>query len=243
MPKFMLRLLGPAELRNASGVRVDEVMAQPKRLLLLAHLAACSREGCARRDSLAALFWPDADQAHARHDLRQALYFLRRHLHPEVILTPSDEEVGVNGRLLGCDVVELEDALARERLHEVQALYRGDLLEAFHVPDVSADLEQRLDARRARLRERVAEAAWQLADQAAEREDPSEVLHWGRRALELSRGVESAYRQLMELLDRVGDPAAAILLHRELVERLAEDFGIGPSAATTVLLERIRRPE
>jgi len=41
------------------------VLAQPKRVALLAYLAAATPRRLHRRDSLLALFWPELDQEHA----------------------------------------------------------------------------------------------------------------------------------------------------------------------------------
>jgi DNA-binding SARP family transcriptional activator len=69
-------------------------MAQPKRLALLAYLAAASPYGFHRRDTLLALFWPETDQGHARTALRKALHFFRHELAPAAILSRGDEEIG-----------------------------------------------------------------------------------------------------------------------------------------------------
>ena len=71
-----LRLLGALEavLAEQSGT---SLLAQPKRAALVVYLALSSRTGVVRRDRLLALFWPDADEAHARRALNQALHYLR----------------------------------------------------------------------------------------------------------------------------------------------------------------------
>lgn len=73
-----LRLLGPIELERDDGTVVSSVLAQPKRLALLAYLAAARPGTLLRRDTLLALFWPDADDDRARNSLRQSVHFLRR---------------------------------------------------------------------------------------------------------------------------------------------------------------------
>src|SRR5438105_7448191 len=73
-----LRMLGTLDLKGADGRAVRSILAQPKRLALLAYLAV--HPAGARRDSVVALFWPELDTAHARGALRQSLRFLRREL-------------------------------------------------------------------------------------------------------------------------------------------------------------------
>src|SRR5947199_5634770 len=69
-----LRMLGTLDLKGADGRAVHSILAQPKRLALLAYLAV--QAAGARRDSVVALFWPELDTAHARGALRQSLRFL-----------------------------------------------------------------------------------------------------------------------------------------------------------------------
>src|SRR3989449_4713409 len=72
-----LRMLGRLSLTGADGREVRGLLGQPRRLALLAYLAAASPQGFHRRDTLLALFWPELDQEHARAALRQALHVVR----------------------------------------------------------------------------------------------------------------------------------------------------------------------
>ena len=74
-----LTLLGPHALRGSDGRELTSLPAQPKRFALLAYLAL-GAGGYHRRDTLAALFWPDLDQFAARRALRNTLYHLREAL-------------------------------------------------------------------------------------------------------------------------------------------------------------------
>src|ERR671927_225158 len=89
------RVLGAVSLRGAGGRELRSVLAQPKRVALLAYLAAAHRR-FHRRDSLVALFWPELDQEHARAALRQALYSLRRPLGDGALESRGDDEIGLS---------------------------------------------------------------------------------------------------------------------------------------------------
>src|SRR5713101_6123519 len=106
------RLLGTLSLTTADGREVGSLLSQPRRLALLAYLAAATPRGPHRRDTLLALFWPDLDQEHARAALRQALHVVRDALGAEVIVTRGDEEVGVDLERISCDVVAFDRAIA-----------------------------------------------------------------------------------------------------------------------------------
>ena len=92
-----LRLLGTLSARAHTGREVSAVLAQPKRVALLAYLAAATPRGFHRRDTLLGLLWPAADEEHARSSLRKAVHFLRQHLGPDVIASRGGE-VGTVGR-------------------------------------------------------------------------------------------------------------------------------------------------
>src|SRR5438034_6212007 len=81
-----LSMLGRLSLTGADGREVRGLLGQPRRLALLAYLAAASPQGFHRRDTLLALFWPELDQEHARAALRQALHVVRDELGAGVLL-------------------------------------------------------------------------------------------------------------------------------------------------------------
>src|SRR5256712_13998225 len=86
-----LRLLGRLTLTSADGRDVRALLGQPRRLALLAYLAAATPPGFHRRDSLLALFWPELDQEHARAALRQALHVVRDTLGTDAVASRGDE--------------------------------------------------------------------------------------------------------------------------------------------------------
>src|SRR5207245_3279298 len=65
--------LGPVGLADAAGRELHALLAQPRRLALLAYLAVAAPPGLHRRDPILTLFWPALDQQHARAALRPAL--------------------------------------------------------------------------------------------------------------------------------------------------------------------------
>src|SRR5438876_1055057 len=106
------RLLGTLHLTDAEGREVTSLLTRPRRLALLAYLAAATPKGFHRRDTLLGLFWPELDQEHARAALRQALHVVRGALGAEAVLTRGDEEVGLDFDQLWCDVAAFDLAVA-----------------------------------------------------------------------------------------------------------------------------------
>src|SRR5437016_2202459 len=117
-----LRILGGLNLLGAGGHELKSVLAQPKRVALLAYLAAATPRRLHRRDSLVALFWPELDQEHARAALRQALHGLRHALGDGVLVTRADEDIGIDAERIRCDVVEFARAAEGGRLADAREL-------------------------------------------------------------------------------------------------------------------------
>jgi len=132
MAGFRLTTLKRTELTGDDGGVVLSVLSQPKRFALLVYLAVEGSDGLIRRDTVAALFWPDQGQAGARTNLRKSLCFLRRSLGQDVVVTRGDEEVGVDPPLLYCDVVALLDGDAADG-NGTAASVEGAFLEGFRL--------------------------------------------------------------------------------------------------------------
>jgi DNA-binding SARP family transcriptional activator/TolB-like protein len=236
-PVIRLRLLGGVDLVHLETGELRSILAQPKRFALLAYLAVATPRGFHRRDTLLALFWPEADSERARNALKTSLHFLRKALGDGVIVTRGTEEVGLAADRFWCDAVEFQEALDDGRLEDALALYRGDPLPGFNLSG-APEWERWLDGEREGLRGRAVTAAWSLADKAR---DGSDAAKWARRAAALRPDDEEPLRRLVELLDRIGDRSAAIRAYEDFSRRLAREYGEEPSHRTQLLLEEIRR--
>jgi DNA-binding SARP family transcriptional activator len=234
-----LRLLGALTLTGDGGGEVREVVAQPKRLALLAYLAAARPYGFHRRDTLLGMFWPEADETHARRALNRAVYFLRGALGDAAIVSRGPEEVGIAADRVWCDVRAFEEAVADERLEAALQLYRGDLLVGFYLDD-APDLERWLAAERDTLRARAAAAARTLAARHENGGSYTPAIGWARRAADYAPDDERALRRLIVLLEKAGDRAGALRAYQAFATRLAAELGATPSAETRALVERMR---
>src|SRR3954467_5144681 len=105
------RVLGGVRLARAEGDELRAVLAQPKRLALLAYLALERPGTFHRRDTLLSLFWGDFTAERARAALRRALHFLRRELGEGVLAGRGDEEVALDAERFTCDVTRFERLL------------------------------------------------------------------------------------------------------------------------------------
>jgi len=233
------RLLGPLHLTDAQGREVQSLLTRPRRLALLAYLAAATPRRLHRRDSLLPLFWPELDQEHARAALRQALHVVRDALGTEVIVTRGDEEVGLDLELVSCDVVAFDRAVAAGQSREALELYRGNLLEGFFIPE-AGDFERWLEAERARLIQAAARSARELLEQSKAEGDVTAAVEWARRAAQLAPHDEELQRRLITLLDHLGDRAGAVESYVEFAKRLAADLETEPAAETKAVITAVR---
>ena len=239
LSKVELRLLGTVSARVEPGREAAAVLAQPKRVALLGYLAAASPRGFHRRDALLGLFWPEADQEHARTSLRKSVHFLRQHLGPDAIVSRGDEEIGLDLDRCWCDVVTFEESLEAGRWESAAELYQGDLLSGLHLSDVP-EFERWLEETRTRLRGHAVQAAWQLAERECAQGRLSGAVRWARRAFELSPYNEEGIRRLLGLLIKAGDRAGAVLAYEQFAQRLSADLELQPSADIVALIESVR---
>ena len=237
-----LDMLGALSLRGTDGHELRTILAQPKRLALLAYLAMESARGFQRRDQLFGLLWPDLDQAQARQALRQSLYFLRQTLGATVLINRGAEEIGVSADALSCDALTFADLLRGGHLAEALALYRGDLLAGFYVADASPAFDQWLESTRVGVREQAVAAAWKLAEVQERDHHGTEAAHWARFAARLAPDDERVLRRLLLLLDRTGDRAGAARAYAEFAERLKAEYEVEPSAETRAIMQAMRLP-
>jgi DNA-binding SARP family transcriptional activator len=234
-----LKLLGELELLGSDGAPLTRLLVQPKRLALLVYLAVALPRGFRRRDELVALFWPESDARHARNSLRQSLHELRGQLPSGVLVTRGDEEVGLCRDRLQVDVQSFEDLLDRGHEEEALALYHGDLLPSFHVPDCS-EFEIWLESERERLRRRAVRGALVLAQHHELEGRAGEAAAWARFAEERAPLDEGVLREVLELLTRLGDRAGAVRLRDAAAERFRAELGVDLSPATAAIGRAVR---
>jgi serine/threonine-protein kinase len=231
-----VRFLGAIEVRSSGleGSRIE--LTQPKRLALLAYLALAEPTGLHARDRVLALLWPDADQASARHSLRNALHALRQALGDNAIQTRGESWVGLGADAVRCDVLEVRAHLAGGRLQEALAVCSGELMPGFHISG-APDFDHWLEEQRVALSRAIRTAAWNRAQQL---EGAGSELEAVRQAARLDPGNERGTRRLMELLAAAGDRGGALRAYQDVVDWFSHELESQPSSETRALAERLR---
>lgn len=236
---LLLRTLGGLDLESSTGRDVARLLRQPKRMALLVLLAQGGESGHLRRDSIVGRLWPEADEAHGRHALRQSLYVIRRILGAELFAERGDAEVGVRANALTCDVCEFERLARAGEAEGAMQWYRGDFLPGFFVSD-ALEFEAWLETERLRLRRLASDCCWQLAEARAAEGEGASAAGWARRAADLTPFDEGAMHRLIILLDSLGDRAGALHAYDIFERRLLDEYAAEPSPETTALIEQVR---
>jgi DNA-binding SARP family transcriptional activator/predicted ATPase len=219
---------------------------------LLAYLAV-EREQDHRREVLAELFWSGNDPVTARGNLRRTLADLRRVLElptGKVLFSTSKDTI----RFVPVAYVDATDFvrktpiapqnqfLAQQKDEEVVALYRGEFMAGFSLPDCP-DFEDWLQVQRESLHRRALALLEQLANGYESSEDYDKALQFALRHVTLEPWDEGAHRKVMRLHALSGRDSAALGQYEACHDQLKKELGVLPSQETQHLAERIRRGE
>jgi len=252
VPAFNFQLLGAPQLRQGDkSVR----LGRKKALGLLAYLAFGKRTY--NRDTLAALFWPDHDQAHARGSLRRLLSELRREL-DDALIPLEEERVGpLNLELIHVDIEKFQALLAQARapgrealpgsggdarklLEQAVGLYGGEFLAGFSLAECGEFSDwQFLQAEY--LRRELCAAMTSLVELSEQAGKTTEAIAFARRLVSEDSLNEEAHCALMRLYAAGGRREEALHQYRVCVQVLEKELQLEPEEATTELYESIRR--
>jgi Tol biopolymer transport system component/DNA-binding SARP family transcriptional activator len=231
--------LGRLHVRAADGP-VSGSAAQPRRLAILALLAAAGEQGVTREKVMAYL-WPETEEERARRSLNQAIYSLRHDLGSEDMLLGT-RDLRLNSGLVSSDLAEFEQALAEGRLEDAEARYTGPFLDGFHLPG-AAGFERWAEEERAELTRRYAELLERLGRRSEERRDYKEAVRWWRKRAAQDPLNARVAKVLMQALLAAGDRAGA-LQHARIYEALVEqELDLPPDREVTALAAELRRAE
>lgn len=256
---FTLSLFGGFHVtrngRPVTNFRTDKVRA------LLAYLAI-EAERPHRRETLAAILWPEQPQTTSLMNLRQSLYRLRRAIgdkkatQPLLRITRAALQWNSNNNNHGwVDVITFHTLLEEVKQHSHQdicscasclthyqqavSLYHGPLLAGFSLSD-SEPFESWLRMRQDFFHQQVLQALYDLTHAYEEKEELELAQQYAQQQLTLEPWREVAYQQLMRVLAKNGQRAAALAQYEECSEVMAEELGVKPSLKTTLLYEQIR---
>lgn len=236
----MIRLttLGRASLTGPPAADVHAVLAQPKRLALLAYLAL-SPGLSATRERLATLFWQEADEKNARGALRKAVHFLRERLGADLFMSDHGTDLKLNSSRFWCDAIAFRQEMDAGNYETALGIYQGELLPEHWIED-APDFERWIEQQREDLRASASAAALKLSEAEFRNDNVAGAMFWAGRAEILSPYNEQITARVISLMDLAGDRSAALRKYAELANRLRKDFDSEPSPETRELIEAIR---
>jgi DNA-binding SARP family transcriptional activator/tetratricopeptide (TPR) repeat protein len=242
-----IRLLGPPQVEIA-GVPLE--VDTRKAIAIIARLAL---EGPQRRETLAALLWPESDRVRARGALRRTLSALKARIHGSVLAIGRDE-VHLEPGAYVCDVDRFRRLVVRAREHhgpattlcerctddlsDAVALHRDDLLAGFSLrgsPDFDDWQLLQVEALHAEL----AAALDPLINALAHRGDLIAAEQQARRRLKIDPLHEPTHRRLMLIDAWAGRREDAVRQYRQCVTVLENELGVPPLEETTNLYQSI----
>ena len=235
---FRFRVLGGFALESPAGEVVP--LAQRRAEAFLAILAVCGDLGCTR-ERLMALLWPDGDEHHSRHDLRNVLHIIRRSLGKDAVVSRADG-LYLNSSVLRSDVHDFTGSITTGALRDAVSQYSGPLLDGFHV-DGAPDFERWLDAERARLGRQYEEALGRLAADAERSEQWDDAVLWWRRLVEHDPSNSRLVLRCAQATYATGDRVNALKALDAHVRWMRGEMDLEPVPEVLLEIQRMRRSE
>lgn len=195
-------------------------------------LAILALDGPTARGKLAALLWPETDEAKARSNLRQRLFRLRR--------SAGQDVVHDQGALQLADEVTLDLTEAKQHLASNPHAGAGALLGAHDYGD-GDELESWVMQARNRWGETRLALLAQQASQLEQEGALAAALAYAQHMASENPALEHAHRRVMRLHYLRGDRAAALSAYQHCCEVIGRQIGTRPGAETAQLAGLIER--
>ena len=193
-----------------------------------------------RREMLAGLIWPDANESNARSNLRHALWRIRKALGdplgPEVF--PSDDltvafepptECWIDANLING---KANIATAQAALKEAASAYQGEPLPGFYDDWITLERE--------RLQLAFEHKMELLLQQLSQAQRWADTIEWAEHWIKFGTAPEPAFRALMTAHAKMGLRAKVKEDYTRCVEALEREFGVEPSEETQALYQQLR---
>jgi DNA-binding SARP family transcriptional activator len=246
MGALEIKLFGKFSLADRKG---ESCAISKKRSRELLAWLLLNRKSPQDRQFIAFSFWPDRTEQQALTNLRNALYYLRKHL-PE-----GDEYIRVNQHALQwnmksdfyLDVSEFESAVKfasdieiRENdtqrvifLKQAEELYKGPLLESVYSDWVEPIRERyKLD---------YMNVLKSLVEVCESRREFWDAILYANRLAGLEPFSESVRHHLMKLYMIAGERANAIRVYKEYEEFLEKEMNVAPTIKIQELFQQVNK--
>jgi DNA-binding SARP family transcriptional activator len=209
------------------GRAAAEGELRPRRLALLAILAAAGPKGISR-DRVLAILWSESALDRARRSLSQILYGLRNDLGVDVVIVSPN--LHLDASLITSDIGELRDAMADLSSGAAEELFAGPFLDGFYLTD-APQFERWVEEERSALSHDVLRAIEALARSAAVAGFGEKAAEYWRRLTRLDPMNGAFASGYIEALSVAGERAAALQHAESHTERVRREMQVEPDAA------------
>ncbi len=245
-------VLTTLRLFGAPQFTLDDTLVRFENRKVTALLSYCAVSGQAHsRERLAALLWPETDQALAA--LRTTLWEVRKKLDPELLVVSRQDVQLPPSPELWCDIHEylalmqaaaspaLEAMQRVELLQQASDLYQDGFLSGFSLRDSSDydDWQRTQTAHFQRLQHRM---LTELSERYIEVGNIHSAIMTGERLRAMDTLAEAPVLRLMRLYIESGQAQTAMRLYQEYTALLERELGAAPSPALTALHDTLLRP-
>jgi DNA-binding SARP family transcriptional activator len=210
-----------------------------RRSLALLAFVASRREQGVSRDKVLGYFWPETDTDHARNNLKQTLFMMRRSLGDELLVS-SDAFLKINTRRLTVDSWEFEVELDHRLLQAAIVHYRGAFLDGVYISNLP-EFGRWVEAERERLAWRYQEALEALALRSITLGDHHGAVLWWRRVVEHDPLSSRTALGLMKALIADGDRVGALKYAKLHESLLRAELGVDPDTGERDFVQQLRQ--
>ncbi|HEY4305487.1 MAG TPA: BTAD domain-containing putative transcriptional regulator [Gemmatimonadaceae bacterium] len=231
----MLRVITLGGLRlERDGVAVSDKM-RPRRLALLAILAAAGPNGLTR-EAVLAILWSESSPERARHSLAQEVYALRSELDAAII--PPGPTLRLAPEHIMSDVADLRAAINDGNSAAIDALDAGPFLDGFYLSD-APDFERWVDDERSNIRRDVIAALERSALERERDNEPDNTAIW-ERLVRLDPLCGRFAAGLMRARAQSGDRAGALAVGQSHILFVERELGVDADDVVLRLIEELR---
>ncbi len=193
-----------------------------------------------RREMLAGLIWPDANESNARSNLRHALWRIRKTLGEPLgpAIFPSDDltlmfnppaECWIDANLV---TNKANTATPLAALKETASAYQGELLPGFYDDWITLERE--------RLQLAFEHKMELLIEKLSQAQSWTDTIEWAEHWIKFGTAPEPAFRASMTAHAKLGLKAKLKEDYTRCVEALEREFGVEPSEETQALYQQLR---
>ncbi len=235
--RLRLRTFGGLSLDRA-GSPIGGAGQQPRRLAILALLAAAGAGGMTRA-RLLGLLWPETDEERGRQALSQALYALRRDSGGQSLVKGASEILRLDPAVISSDVGDLLDAASAADHVRMAACYVGTFLDGVYLTG-ALGFERWVEDTRARFAALAARAFEALATISDAAGDYAAAAGWWQRLTEVDALQTRAVLGLVAALIANGERGAALGYAERFARRVREDTERDANPAVGTVIRQLR---